>query len=100
AGDEMEVADRIKKGQLDAVASAGILCDHVSPTLRAIAIPGMFQTREEAGRVSQKLRPTMEREAQAAGYALLGVATLGQDVLFTRAPVRTMADLRKQRLWR
>jgi TRAP-type C4-dicarboxylate transport system substrate-binding protein len=100
AGDETEVDERIKKGQLDGLASAGVMCDRVSPTLRAIAIPGLFQTREEAVHVSQKLRPTMEQEAQAAGFALLGVATLGQDVVFTRAPVHSLAELRKQRLWR
>jgi TRAP-type C4-dicarboxylate transport system substrate-binding protein len=100
AGDEMEVAARIAKGQLDAVGSAGVMCDRVSPTLRAISIPGLFATRAEASAVSQKLRPTMEEEAQKAGFALLGVATLGQDVLFTRSPVRSLAELRALKLWR
>ena len=100
AGDEMEVAARVQKGQLDAVASAGVLCDQVSPTLRAISIPGLFATRGEGAAVSQKLRATMDDEAQKAGYALLGVATLGQDVLFTRKPVRSLAELRALKLWR
>jgi TRAP-type transport system periplasmic protein len=100
AGDETEVAARIGKGQLDAVGSAGVMCDQVSPTLRAISIPGLFATRAEAFAVSQKLRPTMDDEAQKAGFALLGVATLGQDVLFTRTPVRSLAELRTLRLWR
>jgi len=100
AGDETEVATRIAKGQLDAVASAGVLCDAVSPTLRAISIPGLFTTRAEAFAVSQKLRPTMDEEAQKSGFALLGVATLGQDVLFTKKPVRTLAELRALKLWR
>src|SRR5262249_3665417 len=78
AGDEAEVAQRIAKGQLDGAGSAGVICDQVSPTLRAISIPGLFTTREEAFAVSQKLRPVMDDEAQQAGYALLGVATLGQ----------------------
>ena len=100
AGDETEVAARIAKGQLDAVASAGVLCDQVSPTLRAIALPGMFLTRAEAAAVSQKLRAAMDAEAEKAGFQLLGVTTLGQDVLFTRKPVRSLAELRAQRLWR
>ena len=100
AGDEMEVAARVSKGQLDAVGSAGVLCDQVSPTLRAISIPGLFTTRAEAFAVSQKLRPAMDDEAQKAGFALLGVATLGQDVLFTRTPVRSLAELRALKLWR
>ncbi len=100
AGDETEVAMRIQKGQLDAAASAGVMCDQVSPTLRAISIPGLFATRDEASAVSQRLRPVMEAEAQQAGFALLGVATLGRDVIFTRTPVRSLADLRGLKLWR
>ena len=100
AGDEMEVASRIDKGQLDAVASAGVLCDRASPTLRAIAIPGLFTTRAEAAAVSQKLRAEMDAEAEKAGFQLLGVTTLGQDVIFTKKPVRSLAELRGQRLWR
>jgi TRAP-type C4-dicarboxylate transport system substrate-binding protein len=100
AGDEAEVSRRIAKGQLDAAASAGVLCDQVSPTLRAISIPGLFGTRDEAFLVSQKLRPVMDDEAQQAGFALVGVTTLGQDVLFTQKPVRTLGDLRALKLWR
>ena len=100
AGDETEMAARIAKGQLDGIGSAGVMCDMVSPTLRAISIPGLFTTRAEAIAVSQKLRATMDEEAQRAGYALLGVATLGQDVLFTKKPVRSLAELRALKLWR
>ena len=42
----------------------------------------------------------MDAEAEKAGFQLLGVTTLGQDVLFTRKPVRSLAELRAQRLWR
>jgi TRAP-type transport system periplasmic protein len=100
AGDETEMAARIAKGQLDAIGSAGVMCDRVSPTMRAISIPGLFATRAEAFAVTQKLRPQMDEEAQKAGFALLGVATLGQDVLFTRTPVRSLAELRALKLWR
>jgi TRAP-type C4-dicarboxylate transport system substrate-binding protein len=100
AGDETEVAARIGKGQLDAVASAGVMCDRASPTLRAISIPGLFTTRAEAVAVSLKLRAAMDAEAEKAGYQLLGVTALGQDVLFTRRPVRSMTELRALNLWR
>ncbi len=100
AGDETEVAARIGKGQLDAVASAGVMCDRASPTLRAISIPGLFATRAEAVAVSLKLRAAMDAEAEKSGYQLLGVTALGQDVLFTRRPVRSMTELRALKLWR
>jgi TRAP-type C4-dicarboxylate transport system substrate-binding protein len=100
AGDESEVAARIAKGQLDGAGSAGVLCDQVSPTLRAISLPGLFKSRQEAFAVSQRLRQVIVDEAQKSGYALLGMATLGQDVLFTRTPVRSLAELRRLKLWR
>jgi TRAP-type C4-dicarboxylate transport system substrate-binding protein len=100
AGDETEVAERIGKGQLDGTVSGGVMCDRVSPTLRAIGIPGLFETREEALLVSHRLGAAEVQEAQNAGFALLGVAALGQDVLFTRTPVRSLDELKRLKLWR
>jgi TRAP-type C4-dicarboxylate transport system substrate-binding protein len=100
AGEEPEVAARILKGQLDGTVSAGVLCEQVSATLRAIRIPGMFDTREEADQVTQRLRSAEEAEALAAGFVLLGTASMGDDVIFSNAPVRSLADLRKLRIWK
>src|SRR6266545_1279068 len=70
AGDEIEVLSRIHKGQLDGTISAGILCEKLSPTLRAIRIPGMFESYEEAVQMAARLRPVTEAEIQAAGLVL------------------------------
>jgi TRAP-type C4-dicarboxylate transport system substrate-binding protein len=100
AGEEREVAERIVKGQLDGTISAGVLCEQVSPTLRALRIPGLFDNAEEAAQVTARLRATEEAEAQAAGYQLLGVGTMGDDMLFSKSPVRSLADFRRLRFWR
>jgi TRAP-type C4-dicarboxylate transport system substrate-binding protein len=100
AGDEIEVLGRINKGQLDGTISAGILCEKVSPTLRAIRIPGMFESYEEAVQMAARMRPVTEAEVQAAGLVLLGVAAEGTDVIFSKTPVRSLDDLRKLRIWK
>ena len=71
AGDETEVAARLAKGQLDAVASAGVLCDQVSPTLRAISHPGPVhdaRRRRRRSRRSCGRRWTTRR--RRSGFAL------------------------------
>jgi TRAP-type C4-dicarboxylate transport system substrate-binding protein len=100
AGDELEVLGRINKGQLDGTISAGILCEKVSPTLRAIRIPGMFESYEEAVQMAARLRPVAEAEVQANGLVLLGVGAEGTDVIFSKTPVRSLDDLRKLRIWK
>ena len=56
AGDEVEVADRVQRGQLDGTASGGVLCQRSSPTMRVIGLQGMVQTRDEARHLHGLLR--------------------------------------------
>jgi TRAP-type C4-dicarboxylate transport system substrate-binding protein len=98
AGDEAAVPDRIRKGQLDGEMAA-VTCERMAPSLRVLRVPGLIRRRDEASYVIDRLRPKIEAEFRARGFALLGLAWFGSDVLFTKAPVRTMDDLRKLRLW-
>src|SRR6185312_4983061 len=99
-GDELETLDGINKGHLDGVASGGMLCERLAPSLKVQGLAGVFQSREEAAYVVERLRPTLEAETARAGFALLIATGLGPDVLFTRTPVHSMAELRKLKLWR
>ena len=98
AGDEFTVLDRIKREQLDgAIASES--CVRLGPSLRVTRIFGLFQSREESVYVLGRLDAKIEAEFQRAGFTYMGGVTLGPDMLFTRAPVRSMAELRKTLLW-
>lgn len=99
AGSELETLERLKKNQLDAVMSGGPLCMKLSPSMQALRLIGLYQSRAEASYVLGRLRPTIEREVADAGFHNIGVAMLGPDVIFTRAPVTSVAELRKTRLW-
>jgi TRAP-type C4-dicarboxylate transport system substrate-binding protein len=67
--------------------------------MRVLRLLGLFQTREEASYALGRLRSTIDREFAAAGFHNVGEATLGSDMLFTRMPVNSLADLKKARLW-
>ena len=99
AGSEKQMLDRLKRNQLDAVMSGGMMCMSLSPSMRVLRLLGLFQTREEASYALGRLRATIDKEFAANGFYNMGEATLGADMMFTRTPVLTVADLRKARLW-
>jgi len=98
AGDESVVPDRMKKGQLDGEMAA-VTCERMAPSLRVLRVPGLIRRRDEANYVIDRLRPQVEAEFRKRGYVLTGLTWFGSDIIFTKAPVRSMDDLRKLRLW-
>jgi TRAP-type C4-dicarboxylate transport system substrate-binding protein len=90
----------MRKGQLDGVASGQMLCERLAPSMRITRLPGMFQDREETAEVMNRLLPRFEKEAHEHGFILLGTSGIGPDVFFTRRPVRSLGDLRTQKLLR
>jgi TRAP-type C4-dicarboxylate transport system substrate-binding protein len=99
-GDELETFAGIEKGNLDGIASGGMICERLAPSMKIQGLSGVFQSREEAAYVMERLRPTLEQETRRAGFELLIVTGLGPDVVFSRTPVHSMAQLRKLKLWR
>jgi TRAP-type C4-dicarboxylate transport system substrate-binding protein len=99
AGSELQTLDRLRRNQLDAVMSGGMLCMKLSPSMRVLRLLGLFQSRDEASYVLGRLRTTIDREFAATGFHNVGEAGLGSDMMFTRAPVNSIADLRKTRFW-
>ena len=99
AGNEAEMIGRMRRGQLDGVASGGMLCQRLAPTMRVVHIVGLFQSREEALYVLGRLKPRVDRELDRAGFTNLGEAGFGTDILFSRTPIRTLEDFKNARLW-
>jgi TRAP-type C4-dicarboxylate transport system substrate-binding protein len=100
AGSELEVKDRIEKDLLDGAASGGMMCGKVMPSMNVLRVTGVFQDRGETNYVASQLAPRLAKEAEAHGYTLLGMAALGASSVFSRTPIKTMAQLRKLKIWR
>jgi TRAP-type C4-dicarboxylate transport system substrate-binding protein len=99
AGDELASHERVKRDQLDGVVSGGMLCQRLAPSLRAAGMAGQFRDRDEATHVLQKLKPFADEELAKEGYVNLAEAGMGFSVVFSRTPVRTMAELKRLRPW-
>ena len=99
AGDERAALERVRKGQLDGLAGA-MFCEQLAPSLRVLRIVGLLHDRDEGDRILNRLLPTAQTEMQQHGFEMLGgVGNFGSEIIFTREPVRSMADLHKTRLW-
>lgn len=99
AGGEHDMIDRIRRGQLDGAASGGMMCQALAPSMRVMRIVGLFQSRDEALHVLGKLRPRLDRELARAGFANLGEAGMGSDIIFSRTPIASFDDLKRSTFW-
>jgi TRAP-type C4-dicarboxylate transport system substrate-binding protein len=98
-GDELQTLEQVRRGRIDAVASGGMSCLRMAPSLRVFRIPGLFRDRGEAAYVNNRLQSTIDAEFLHAGYINLGELSIGPEMLFTREPVRSMSDLRRLKVW-
>jgi TRAP-type C4-dicarboxylate transport system substrate-binding protein len=99
AGDEVQVAERIHKDQLDGAASGGMLCARLAPSMRVLSVLGLFRDRDEAVYVLGRLKPTLDAEFLHNGFVNLAELGVGPSLLFTRQPVQSLAELRRTSVW-
>jgi TRAP-type C4-dicarboxylate transport system substrate-binding protein len=99
AGDEVEVGERIRREQLDGAVSGGMLCMRAAPTMRVMRVLGLFQGRAELGYVLGRLKPAIDEEFRRSGFYNLGLAGVGPELIFSRKPIRSLAEAKATRLW-
>ncbi|MGZ3428436.1 MAG: TRAP transporter substrate-binding protein DctP [Polyangia bacterium] len=99
AGGESEMEEQIRRGHLDGMVSGGMFCSRVAPTLRVLRVLGLFRDRKEAIYLINRMRATISHESEQNGFVNLGIALVGMDLLFSRRPVRSLADLRRGAFW-
>ncbi|MGZ6528000.1 MAG: TRAP transporter substrate-binding protein DctP, partial [Actinomycetota bacterium] len=98
-GGEDEMESNLRSGRLDGAVSGGMLCSRAAPSLRVLRVLGLTRDRAEAIHLIDRLWPKLEREFADHGFVGLGVAIVGIDLLFSRLPVRSLADMRAGRYW-
>ncbi len=99
AGDELQVGQRIRREQLDGAFSGGMLCMRAAPSMRVMRVLGLFQGRGELNYVLGRLKSTIDDEFRRSGFVNLGLVGIGPELIFSRKPLRTLADVKATRLW-
>jgi TRAP-type C4-dicarboxylate transport system substrate-binding protein len=99
AGDEATV---IKKMRVDAVQSAFITSvglAELDDAFNVFAIPFFLESSEEEAAVEKKLTPMIEKRLEAKGLHLLCWGTGGWVQVFSKKPLRTLADVKGAKLF-
>ncbi len=98
-GDEMIVLDKIRFGQLQGGGLTGVGLGQVAPSLRIMEVPFLLRDSSEVDAVHRAMDPIFEAELEQAGFVLLGWAEVGFVYLYSRQPVASLDDLRRQKVW-
>jgi len=98
-GDEDDILRRIRVGQLDAgsITSAGLSSIHIAT--KSMHIPLAFNSNEEMEYVRNGIAKELEPLLAAKGFKVLSWGEVGWLHFFSREPVATPDDLRKQKLF-
>jgi len=99
AGDESDVLRKIRLGQFQGAALTGASLAEIEPAFRIFTLPMLFDSWRELDYVLEKVGPDLERRLEAKGYVLLHWGHGGWVHLFSRAPLATVDDLKKQKMF-
>jgi TRAP-type C4-dicarboxylate transport system substrate-binding protein len=89
----------MRLGQFQGAALTVTGLAEIEPAFSLFHLPMLFDSWAEVDHVLAQLRPELERRLAAKGYALLLWGHGGWVHLFSREPIRAVADLKRQKLF-
>ena len=98
-GDERDVVRKMQIGQLHAAGLTGQGSGMILPEIRVMEIPFLFETHAQVEQARKALSQTIAQDFEKKGYVLLGWAENGFVYIFSKKPIATRADMKKQKMW-
>jgi TRAP-type C4-dicarboxylate transport system substrate-binding protein len=93
------VLRKIRFGQLHGGAFTGYGIGHFYSPARALELPFLFNSLDEVDYVRERFMPDVEQGYRDNGYELLGWMEVGLVRFFSKNPLYSVDDLRRQRIW-
>jgi TRAP-type C4-dicarboxylate transport system substrate-binding protein len=98
-GDENEMLQKVKLGQLQGVGLSGVGLARIAPGVGALQLPMLVNSFEDLDRVRTGLEPRLKSAIEKAGFKVVNFSDVGWVHFFTKEKARTPADLKKLRLF-
>jgi TRAP-type transport system periplasmic protein len=98
-GDEATVLRKMRLDALQAASFTTVGLGSIDPAFNVFDVPFFFESYDELNDVTAKLTPTIAKRLDAKGFVLLNWGHGGWTQLFTKRPVRTLADLKTIKLY-
>ncbi len=99
AGDEPEVLNKIRFGQLQCAAFSGVGFGKILPEVRVLDLPFLFNSYGEVDKVLRTLWPYFFQRFKEKGFILLSWAEVGNVYVFSKKPIRRAKDFKRSRPW-
>jgi TRAP-type transport system periplasmic protein len=98
-GDEADMIRKMRLGQLNAAGLTGIGLSRISPDIIAVQFPMLVRTNAELTYVLDKIKPAFAQELDKRGFKVLIWSFVGWVHFFSKDPVVTPDDLKRQKLF-
>jgi TRAP-type C4-dicarboxylate transport system substrate-binding protein len=98
-GDEKEVIEKVKTGQLHMAAITAVGLSKIVPDALIFQVPGLYGSAAKMDKVRNAVSPQIAAKAEAEGFKLLGWSDVGPNYFFTNNPVTKPSDLKAAKMW-
>lgn len=98
-GDEKDVIRKMRNGQIHAAGFTGFGLGAIVSETRVLELPFMFESLDELDYVREATHDYYEKAFQTKDHALLGWTDVGFVYLYTKTPVRKVADMPGTKWW-
>lgn len=99
AGDDPAVVRKMRIGQFQAAVLTFQGLIEIDEAFRVFVLPLFYRSEEELLHVVERLDPVLRERLEAKGFVLLHWGYAGWARLYSRRPIRTVADLRAHKLF-
>src|SRR5712692_11250176 len=98
-GDEPTVLRKIRLDALQGASLTVVGLANIDGAFNVFNMPFFFESYDELNAVVEKLTPVLRQRVDAKGFVLLNWGHGGWLQVFSKRPVRTVADLKGLKLW-
>jgi TRAP-type C4-dicarboxylate transport system substrate-binding protein len=99
AGDEIDVLRKIRIGQIHCAAFSGVGFGQILPMVRVLDLPFLFRSEDEIDKAHKELEDYFADAFLKKGFRLLSWAEVGNALIYSKKPVRKVADMATCKIW-
>lgn len=98
-GDEPEVAEKIKRGELDGGGLTGHGMGKAIPPIRVLELPFLFRNEKEADFIRSRLSELFDKLAGDFGFKIVAWGESGLVYMFSSKPIKEFEDAKGLKVW-
>lgn len=97
-GEDTDILRKMDIGQLDGCGCTALGILAASPETSVFLVPGMYHNYNEIDYIYEKFRERIDKAFEDRGYILAALIDTGYFYIFSKYPVNSLADLKKQKV--